>query len=100
MVGGIRFYDRAEVKDVISYLQVVDNPSNSIALQRIINTPRRGIGPKSLSTIMDVAREGKISDFEAMCSAASRGLVPRAAAAKLLDFATQVRGWQIGRAHV
>ena len=94
VVGGIRFYDRAEVKDVISYLQVVDNPSNSIALQRVINTPRRGIGPKSLSIIMDVAREGKISDFEAMCSAASRGMVPKAAAAKLLEFAGQVRGWR------
>ena len=44
VVGGFTFYERAEIKDMISYLKVIQNPDDSIALQRVINTPARGIG--------------------------------------------------------
>jgi DNA helicase-2/ATP-dependent DNA helicase PcrA len=93
-VGGIRFYDRAEVKDILAYLQVVDNPDNSIALQRIINTPRRGIGAKTLQTILDRARTEKISDFEALRQLAGEGAFPRGTSAKLMEFAACIDGWR------
>src|ERR1019366_6999396 len=50
VVGGFSFYERAEIKDLISYLKVIQNPDDSIALQRVINTPTRGIGKNTLET--------------------------------------------------
>ncbi|HZK34986.1 MAG TPA: 3'-5' exonuclease, partial [Bacillota bacterium] len=55
--GGLRFYDRMEIKDIISYLRVMDNPSDDVSLQRIINVPRRGIGDTSLEKLKNVAQE-------------------------------------------
>ena len=55
MVGGFSFYDRAEIKDMLSYLKLVLNPNDSIALQRSINTPPRGIGKTTLETIERLA---------------------------------------------
>ena len=49
IVGGIRFYERKEVKDVLAYLRVIENPDDSTSLERIINTPRRGIGDATLA---------------------------------------------------
>ncbi len=94
VVGGIRFYDRAEIKDMISYLQVVENPHNSLALLRIINTPRRGLGEKSIQAVVDHARREKISDYDAMCVAAERGIVPRAAAGRLEELVRLITGWR------
>lgn len=94
VVGGIRFYERAEIKDLLSYLSVVDNPDNSISLYRIINTPKRGIGPKSLQAITDFARREKITDYEAMTLAASKGIVPGAAAHKLERFVKDLAHWR------
>ena len=50
VVGGFSFYERAEIKDMISYLKVIQNPDDSIALQRVINTPTRGIGKTTMET--------------------------------------------------
>ena len=51
VVGGPKFYERAEVKDLIAYLQVLDNPSDEVSLRRIVNQPRRGIGNTSLDRL-------------------------------------------------
>lgn len=60
MYGGLRFYDRKEIKDIIAYLRVVANPADDISLKRIINVPRRGIGNTTLTTLEEVAsREGE-----------------------------------------
>ena len=56
IVGGIRFYDRREIRDVLSYLRLLVNPADDIALRRIINTPRRGIGDTSLDRLQDFAQ--------------------------------------------
>ena len=66
MVGGFSFYDRAEIKDMLSYLKLVLNPSDSIALQRSINTPPRGIGKTTVETIERLALETGISTWDAM----------------------------------
>jgi len=55
--GGLRFYDRKEIKDVIAYLRVIQNPSDNISLKRIINEPKRGIGNATIDTAERLANE-------------------------------------------
>ena len=57
VVGGMKFYHRAEVRDIIAYLRLINNPGDDVSLQRIINKPRRGIGRKSLDMLQDLGRE-------------------------------------------
>ena len=57
LVGGIKFYHRAEVRDIIAYLRLINNPADDVSLLRIINKPRRGIGRKSLDQLQDLGRE-------------------------------------------
>lgn len=96
MIGGTKFYDRAEIKDLLSYMQVAANPGNSIAMQRIVNTPRRGLGNKSIEIVAEYASRRRLSFFDAMKAACSGGNVdlPKAACAKYAKFLQQVDGWQ------
>ena len=66
LVAGTRFYERREVKDIIAYLRVMQNPSDSVGLLRIINIPGRGIGERSLSQLSSWARSLGISQYEAL----------------------------------
>ncbi|MEA2680021.1 MAG: ATP-dependent helicase UvrD/PcrA [Candidatus Binataceae bacterium] len=66
IVGGLRFYDQREIKDLIAYLRVMLNPADSIALERIIGVPPRGIGDKTVEVMAAVAANERISLFEAM----------------------------------
>ena len=68
IVGGTKFYDRKEVKDVLAYLTLVCNPNDNIALKRIINFPVRGIGEKSIKIFNDLALEKGISLFDSLKS--------------------------------
>ena len=87
IVGGTRFYERQEVKDALAYLQAISNPDDTVALRRIINTPRRGIGARAEAAILAHADRHGISYGEALADAAvgsSRpieGITPRAAKA-------------------
>ncbi len=63
MVGGLRFYDRKEIKDIIAYLRLIQNPTDDIALKRIINVPRRGIGTTTISKIQEVSTKRECSMF-------------------------------------
>lgn len=66
VLGGTRFYDRKEIKDVMAYMHLVENPSDDVAMARIINEPKRGLGPKSLGGIVSYAKAYKLSIFEAL----------------------------------
>ena len=66
VIGGPRFYERAEVKDLIAYLQVIDNPFDAVSLQRIANKPRRGIGDASLARLQTYANAQGISLWETL----------------------------------
>jgi len=68
VVGGFRFYERREVKDLISYLKVIYNPFDSVSLQRIINVPKRGIGNTTISKLLDVASYHNISLWDVLNS--------------------------------
>jgi DNA helicase-2/ATP-dependent DNA helicase PcrA len=86
VVGGFSFYERAEIKDMISYLKLVNNPQDSIALLRVINTPARGIGKATLETLERLSLETGISLWGAIGEAIERKLLPQRALAALVSF--------------
>ncbi|KPL18074.1 MAG: hypothetical protein AMJ92_09700 [candidate division Zixibacteria bacterium SM23_81] len=69
IVGGVRFYERKEVKDILAYLRVIANANDALSLRRIINVPRRGIGPTTLGKIEALAFEKKVSLLKALAKA-------------------------------
>jgi DNA helicase-2/ATP-dependent DNA helicase PcrA len=71
MVGGMRFYERLEVKDILAYLRALDNPADEMALKRIINTPPRGIGNATLNRVSELAAERRVSFHDGLRAAAS-----------------------------
>ena len=76
MVGGFSFYERAEIKDLLCYLRLIRNPHDSMALQRVINTPARGIGKTTLETLERLALETGQSTWDALSAAISNRLIP------------------------
>ena len=80
--GGLRFYERAEVKDTLAYLRLVANRDDDAAFERVVNTPSRGVGPRTVDALRGAAREGQCSLWEAARELLSqRGLTARAAGA-------------------
>ena len=74
VIGGPRFYERAEIKDAVAYLQVIDNPFDGVSLARIANRPRRGIGDASIARLQVYADAQGISLFEALGQAEEAGV--------------------------
>jgi DNA helicase-2/ATP-dependent DNA helicase PcrA len=87
VIGGPRFYERAEIKDAIAYLQAIDNPYDAVSLQRIVNRPRRGIGDSSLARLQTWADAHGRSLWEAMefAEEAGVGAAPQRAVASFRD---------------
>ena len=90
VVGGFSFYERAEIKDMISYLKVIHNPDDSISLLRVINTPVRGIGKTSIETVERVALETGLSLWGAIAETVNRQLLPQRAVAALKGFTSLI----------
>ena len=86
MVGGFSFYERAEIKDLLSYLRLVRNPHDSMALNRVINTPARGIGKTTLETLERLGLETGQSTWDAMGAAILQKLISSRAAMALESF--------------
>jgi DNA helicase-2/ATP-dependent DNA helicase PcrA len=57
MVGGTKFYSRKEIRDIVAYLNVIANVRDNISFERIVNEPKRGVGPKALETLRDFATQ-------------------------------------------
>jgi ATP-dependent DNA helicase UvrD/PcrA len=74
VVGGVRFYERAEVKDAMAYLLVISNPDDSVSLERIINVPKRGLGNTSVAKLQDYARRNGLSLYGALSETDAAGL--------------------------
>ncbi|MEI9978319.1 MAG: UvrD-helicase domain-containing protein [Edaphobacter sp.] len=86
MVGGFSFYDRAEVKDILSYLKLVQNVHDSIALSRVVNSPPRGIGKTTMETLERMALSTGMSTWDAIARAIEDKLLPQRALAALSSF--------------
>ena len=86
MVGGFSFYDRSEIKDLLSYLKLVQNPDDSIALARVINTPPRGIGKTTLEVLDRLSVETGMSTWAAIGHAVKEQLLPARACIALASF--------------
>lgn len=87
LLGGLRFFDRMEVKDIISYLQVINNPLDDVRLARIVNTPKRGIGERSFGIAETLAYETGYSVLEFMKNAKQYTAISTAAANAMQSFA-------------
>lgn len=74
VIGGLKFYDRKEIKDIISYLKLLENPSDNIAFSRVINEPKRGIGNTTLDKISKISMETGLSMYDITKRAAEFGL--------------------------
>ncbi len=90
VVGGLRFYERREVKDLLAYLRVLANLEDEISLRRIINVPKRGIGDTSLDYIDQFARENGISFWQGLLRASQAQGLPGRAAQAIQDFTSMI----------
>ncbi len=91
IIGGVNFYSRKEIKDILAYLKTVDNGNDDLAVRRIINVPKRGIGATTINRAAAFAEEQEISFFEALKRAEEIPSLGRAAADKLTGFADFIR---------
>ena len=64
IIGGLRFYERKEIKDALAYLRVISNPADTVSLLRIFNTPRRGIGKTTIETLLNASSQMGIPLWE------------------------------------
>ena len=99
IVGGVRFYERAEIKDAMAYLAVVSNPADSVGLERIINVPKRGLGNTSVAKLQDHARRSGITLYEALAEASEAGLAGKAAKA-CASLRELFEGWRVAAREV
>ena len=92
IIGGFKFYDRKEVKDVIAYLRLVQNPNEDVSLKRVINIPKRGIGNTTLEAIQSYARQNDDSMFGALLSINDIGGVSKKALSNINEFVKLISG--------
>jgi DNA helicase-2/ATP-dependent DNA helicase PcrA len=96
IVGGVRFYARMEVKDILAYLRVLDNPADEISLRRIVNVPPRGIGAATLERIASHAAMLGVSFYAAMLDAGSSGILGAGPRAKVAAFSSMMERFREG----
>ena len=92
LVGGVRFYERKEIKDVLAYLRILDNPDDAVSLLRVINVPRRGIGEETVRKLAGYAREKAISVREALRQVEGKDILNKSATSKLANFEKLITG--------
>lgn len=93
IIGGHRFFDRKEIKDIVSYLAVINNPSDNVRLQRIINVPKRAIGDTMFANVLEIAAGLGMSAFE-VCERADEFQKTSRSASKLMGFTKMIRNFQ------
>lgn len=93
IIGGHRFFDRKEIKDIVSYLAVINNPSDNVKLQRIINVPKRAIGDTMFANVLEIAAGLGMSAFE-VCERADEFQKTSRSASKLMGFTKMIRDFQ------
>jgi DNA helicase II / ATP-dependent DNA helicase PcrA len=96
IIGGMRFFERAEVKNLVAYLRLVLNPKSDADLERVINVPARGIGDKTLNLLRNLAAENTLSLYDSIAHARRSGEVPTAAKKKLDGFRNLIESLRRG----
>ncbi|MBQ0101071.1 MAG: UvrD-helicase domain-containing protein, partial [Lachnospiraceae bacterium] len=86
IVGGVNFYQRKEIKDILSYLRIVANGVDDLACQRVVNVPKRGIGDTTMERVAQFAGQNGISIYDALCTALTIPEVNKGTAAKIAGF--------------
>ncbi|MCY4306257.1 MAG: UvrD-helicase domain-containing protein [Aestuariivita sp.] len=94
IIGGLRFYERIEIRDAIAYFRIVTSPSDDLAFERIVNTPRRGIGDKTRQIIFKAARSNSLSLIEGSQFAVKNGQIKGKAAVELQLLSDKIRQWR------
>jgi DNA helicase-2/ATP-dependent DNA helicase PcrA len=92
--GGLRFYDRMEVKDALAYLRFVLNPDDPVALRRVVNTPPRGIGKSTLARVEDLATERSLGTWGALRLSVEEGHLAARPARAIAGFVALISRWQ------
>ena len=90
--GGFKFFERKEIKDMLAYLRLINNPFDSEAATRIINFPKRGIGAKTVDTLQSYAFQNECSVYDALLDLDEMGFTS-GTKQKLIEFRTAVKGW-------
>lgn len=93
IIGGNRFFDRKEIKDIVSYFALINNTADNVRLQRIINTPKRGIGDTMFNYILEIAAANKMTAFE-VCEQADEFAKTQRSANKLKAFCNMINGFR------
>ncbi len=88
MVGGMRFYERMEVKDILAYLKVLVNPADEVSLKRVINVPARGIGHATVDKVAELALRKGVILYDAFSEASTSGLLSTGPRGKIAGFMT------------
>ncbi len=94
MVGGLRFYERKEIRDAIAYLRLIQSLQDSLAFERIINVPKRGIGKATVDEISMLARDQEIPMYQATTGLVNSGLIPPRLLTKLREFTGNIERWR------
>jgi DNA helicase-2/ATP-dependent DNA helicase PcrA len=99
IVGGLKFYDRKEIKDMLAYLRAIANPADTVSLLRIINTPRRGIGKSTLENLQNASQELGVPLWEILSDETSAQTLAGRAAKRVLEFVELIKKYQGQLAH-
>ncbi|KLN60602.1 DNA helicase II [Kiloniella spongiae] len=94
VIGGARFYERLEIRDALAYLRLVNSADDSLAFERVINTPKRGLGPAAVSVVHQLARQIETSLFKAAQEIVETDELRPAARKSMAGFVAQVERWQ------
>jgi len=94
IVGGLKFYDRKEIKDILAYLRVIVNPADTVSLLRVINTPRRGVGKATIDALVSAAQELSIPVWEIISDETSAGTLAGRSVKGVTSFAQLISHWQ------
>ncbi|HEX8260280.1 MAG TPA: 3'-5' exonuclease, partial [Rubrobacteraceae bacterium] len=99
IVGGVRFYERAEIKDAMAYLSVISNQNDSVSLERIVNVPKRGLGATSVARLQEYASRNGISLYDALSEVDEAGLTGKARKA-CSEVRELFEGWRVAAREV
>lgn len=94
VVGGLKFYERSEIRDMLAYFRVIIQPSDDLAFERIINKPARGVGAKTLDKLRQIAHDNHTSIFQATITSIDQGLLSGKAKNSLSTLISQFQTWR------